>query len=102
MIHRNYFVNAEWKHQILPNTENMFFLKYNSDKYILEIRSDQIVFFMMLQHPELHFSDNGFTLMPNETKKVNVQGSIHRNFCESEIKISVSYTHLTLPTNREV
>ena len=39
---------------------------------------------------------------PGNPTAVRVGGRLLRNFCSNDYLGSVSYTHLTLPTNREV
>ena len=80
-------MNGEWKHQKLLSPDGTFSLKYNSTEKILEISSTRVVFFVMLQHSTLQFSDNGFVLLPNENKRVTIEGNINNNFTVDEIKI---------------
>lgn len=87
MINRNYFLYGEWKHQMLPYSKDIFSLTFFPDNKILEINSSQVILFMTLQHSNLQFSDNGFILLPDETKRVIVQGNLEKDFSKDEIKI---------------
>jgi beta-mannosidase len=95
IIGRNHFLRGEWKHQSLPRTENEISLELVANEKKIKISTIQASFFVMLQHPGIQFSDNGFILLPGENKIVNIQGNIHTNFSVEEIKVFTLNQYLT-------
>ena len=71
MVARNVFPETKWKYLVLPSTKGK--IHWNRvGKNQLEIRSTVPAFFVELRHPEFNFSDQGFVLLPNEVKQVQV------------------------------
>jgi len=87
IISRNYYLQGEWKHKQFPNFQNEFAVNLVAGENSLLISVEQTAFFVMLRHPHLQFSDNGFILLAGERKKIQIYGDIPSNFDTSEIKV---------------
>ncbi len=87
LISRNYYLQGEWKHKRFTHFQNEFTINLVAGENSLIISTEQVAFFVMLQHSQLQFSDNGFILLPGERKKLQIFGEILCNFDMSEIKI---------------
>ena len=83
---RNYFLDGRWKHKIFGRQLNVD-LNLKLDKGRLIISSAGPAFFVTLQHPQLTFSDNGFIILPDEEKMVEIYGGFPADFNVSDIKI---------------
>ena len=87
LISRNYYLKGEWKHKRFPNFQNEFTINLVESQRSLIISTEQTAFFVMLQHPQLQFSDNGFILLAGERKKLQIDGDIPYNFDMNEIMV---------------
>ena len=69
---RNYFIEGEWKHKNLCTAKIEYQFVKNNSSYCLKLTSDNIAFFIDVQHPECDFSDRGFILLPGEEKLLDI------------------------------
>ncbi|HEX2868292.1 MAG TPA: glycoside hydrolase family 2 protein [Ignavibacteriales bacterium] len=72
LVHRNYFMEGEWKHVKLPQAGVK--VDENFSNHVV-LTSDKPAFFVRLSHPDLTFSDNGFILLPDEEVTVPFTGT---------------------------
>ncbi len=71
MLHRNFYLEQEWKNVKLPEAKFEIEFKDESDLYVL-LKSNTPTFFVDLAHPNIKFDTRGFILLPGETKKIKI------------------------------
>jgi beta-mannosidase len=71
LLHRNYYLEQEWKNVSLPETKLEIEFTEESDLYV-SIKSNTPTFFGDLYHPHIKFDARGFILLPGETKKIKI------------------------------
>jgi beta-mannosidase len=87
MIHKNIFYQHPWKHAPLPAVSiNKKIIKKGNDFYFL-LKSSKPALFIDFYHPELTFSDRGFSLMPGEKIMVKISGKGVGKVKTDEIKV---------------
>jgi hypothetical protein len=68
IIHRNYYLEKEWKHIKLPEAGIKFRQTRSSEKDYLIISVDKPAFFLDAYSPGITFDDRGFIVLPGEEK----------------------------------
>lgn len=71
MVARNVYHAKPWKYLRLPATEGKISVVPKEERF-LEVRSKAPAFFVELRHPLFNFSDQGFVLLPDERKLVEI------------------------------
>jgi beta-mannosidase len=72
IIHRNYYLEKEWKHIKLPAARIRINTTKKSDRNILVISTNKPAFFIDIYHPGLTFVERGFILLPGENKNLEI------------------------------
>ncbi|MGE5429954.1 MAG: glycoside hydrolase family 2 protein, partial [Syntrophomonadaceae bacterium] len=72
LIHRNYFMEGEWKHVKLPSAG--LSISENFSNHVV-VTSQKPAFFVRLSHPEIVFADNGFIMLPDEEFTIPFTGT---------------------------
>jgi beta-mannosidase len=85
LIYRDFYADQEWKNIKLPEMKLKFDIIKENDLYIV-VKSKTTVFFVDLFHPRINFSDRGFILLPEETKKIKIVGDSDGKVLVDEIQ----------------
>jgi len=72
IIHRNFYLEKEWKHTKLPEAGIKFKLSKKSDRKYLVLSTNKPAFFIDVHYPGVTFADRGFILLPDEEKHIEI------------------------------
>jgi hypothetical protein len=86
LLHRNFYLEQEWKNINLPEAKLEIEFTEESDLYV-SIKSNTPIFFVDLYHPHIKFDARGFILLPGETKKIKVYGDSNENVKADELQV---------------
>ena len=86
LLHRNFYLEQEWKNVNLPEAKLEIEFSEESDLYV-SIKSNTPTFFVDLYHPHIIFDARGFILLPGETKKIKTIQNYNGKFEPDKIKV---------------
>jgi len=86
LLHRNFYLEQEWKNVSLPEANLEIEFTEESDLYV-SIKSITPTFFVDLYNPHFQFDARGFILLPGETKKIKIIQNYNGRFEPGEIKV---------------
>ena len=86
-LHRNYFIDAKWKHIRLPKNEFEYSVDNKNSKEVVKIKSNKFSLFVDLYHPKLSFNKRGFILLPGEEIEVEADEISNDKININKIKI---------------
>ena len=86
LLHRNFYLEQEWKNVNLPEAKLEIEFSEESDLYV-SIKSNTPTFFVDLYHPHIKFDARGFILLPGETKKIKTIQNYKGKFEPDKIKV---------------
>ncbi len=72
IIHRNYYLEKEWKQLKLPEAGIKYKLSGKSDKIYLIFSTKKPAFFIDVHYPGITFADKGFIMLPGELKLLEI------------------------------
>ena len=86
-ICRNYYLIKKWKHITLSNPKlNVKVIKHK-DKSSLLLKTNKATFFVSIYHPTLTLSDQGFFMLPDEEKCVEIDAKEIKKTNKEEFEI---------------
>ncbi len=86
LLHRNFYLEQEWKNVNLPDAKLEIEFTEESDLYV-SVKSNTPTFFVDLYHPNIKFDTRGFILLPGETKNIKVYGDSKCNVKADELQV---------------
>ena len=87
IIHRNFYVEKEWKHIKLPKAGIKFKQIKNSNRDYLVLSTNKPAFFVDVHYPGITFADRGFILLPGEEKQLEIIEGKSKEIKKNIIKI---------------
>ncbi len=87
IIHRNFYLEKEWKHLILSKALVKSDLTVISGTNFLILSADKPVFFIDVYCKGMTFSDRGFILLPREKKKIEITAGKNKSINKKNVKI---------------
>ena len=87
IIHRNYFIEKEWKHLKLPKATIKIRQSKTEANRSLILTTNRPAFFVDVHYPGITFSDRGFILIPGEAKRLETSKAKNKAIKKNNIKI---------------
>jgi beta-mannosidase len=72
IIHRNIYLEKEWKHIKLPEAGLSYNISQKSDGMFITLTTNKPAFFIDVQYPGFTFAERGFILLPGEVKQLEI------------------------------
>jgi beta-mannosidase len=87
IIHRNFYLEKEWKHTKLPEAGIKFKLSNKSDRNYLILSAKKPAFFIDVHYRGITFADRGFILLPGEEKHLEILDGNNKVIKKNIIKL---------------
>lgn len=87
LIFRNFYTSTKFKYLKLAQPKIKLEILEEDKNNFLQIKTDKPVLLMDIVHSKLQFSDRGFILLPNEKKKLLIEGKLPKNFKLNDLEI---------------
>ncbi|NWF90617.1 MAG: hypothetical protein HXY50_14285 [Ignavibacteriaceae bacterium] len=87
LIFRNFYAPSKLKYLKFAQPKIQVKIFREGEEKALLLKTNKPVFFLDIQYPRFQFHDRGFILLPNETKKLQFEGKLPKNFHIKDLEI---------------